>query len=60
MPQTGSVSSSAIPIAAIFIRLSESSRKFPESTIRSPAIRPLVTSIRSSIRHPVSTRRGSK
>ena len=35
-------------------------KKVPEITIRSPGLRPFVTSTSSPMRHPVSTRRGSK
>ena len=51
---------SIIGLYAAFMRLSESTRKVPEITIRSPAVSPLVTSTSSPMRHPVSTSRGSK
>src|SRR4029453_10513767 len=43
-----------------FMRLSESMKKVPEITIRSPAASPLVTSTSSPLCLPVSTSRGSK
>ena len=43
-----------------FMRLSESTKKVPEITIRSPAASPFVTSTSSPMRQPVSTSRGSK
>src|SRR5215470_8257414 len=46
--------------ATAFMRLSESTRKVPEITMRSPAWSPFVTWTSSPIRHPVSTSRGSK
>ena len=42
------------------MRLSESMKKVPEITIRSPGMSPFVTSTSSPTRHPVSTSRGSK
>ena len=48
------------PRVGAFMRLSESTKKVPEITIRSPGMSPFVTSTSSPARHPVSTRRGSK
>ena len=45
--------------AACFNRLSESTRKLPDTTMLSPSISPAVTSTRSPMRQPVSIRRGS-
>ena len=50
----------SIMACAAFMRLSESTKKVPEITIRSPAMSPFVTSTSSPMRHPVSTSRGSK
>ena len=60
MPHTGSVSGSKTPAEAALMRLSESSRKLPDTTTRSPSIRPLTICTRSPRRHPVSTRLASK
>ena len=46
--------------ATAFMRLSESTKKVPEITIRSPGMSPFVTSTSSPMRDPVSTSRGSK
>ena len=48
------------PRAGAFMRLSESTKKVPEITIRSPGMSPFVTSTSSPMRDPVSTSRGSK
>src|ERR1035438_3561759 len=45
---------------AVCIRDSESIRKLPETTMRSPTSRPWTISTRSPERQPVSTARGSK
>src|SRR5476649_1240550 len=68
MPQTGSLvwafsaafSAPCGAASACFIRDSESSRKFPEVTMRSPASRPARICTRPSKLRPVSTCRGSK
>ena len=69
MPHTGSFTCALLPWprhvpgtalpAGIFIRLSESSRKLPETTMRSPASTPFDTTMLSPKFKPVSTSRGS-
>ena len=49
-----------MPDAAAFIWLSESTRKLPEVTIRSPPVRPERIWMRSPSRSPVFTCLGSK
>ena len=48
------------PPKAVFNWLSESIRKLPEMTMRSPGCKPLRISTRPSVRAPVVTSRGSK